>query len=384
MILYEFEGKKLLSQGGISVPWSQLIDTPETPLLINLPVVVKAQVLSGKRADVGGILFAENNVEFREALTGMLGKTINNEKVEKVLIEEKINYDAEYYLSISYDTDTRGVMFHYSESGGTGIEDRGVEHVALDILNPTEFPEKLEAIFGKHLLEELFNLFLAQDCLLIEINPLIKIGGGWIALDAKIKLDDNAAERHPDWDFSPRSAPGHTPTVREIEAKKIDEGDYRGVAGSAFFDLPGDIAIMASGGGASITALDTLIREGGKPANYTEYGGNPPKEKVFKLTKVVLNRPNLHGLWVVGALANFTNIYETLSGFVEGLREVKASTGQKLDFPIVIRRAGPHDAEAREMLKEVKDFDIHLYGEETSITESAKIVAKLAKEYAQK
>lgn len=381
MILYEYEGKKLLSESGIKVPSSQLIDSLNQEITLQSPLVLKAQVLSGKRKDAGGIIMIEDQPTIKSQLPLLFMKTINNEKVEKILVEEKVDSKKEYYLSISYDTDSRGPVLTISESGGTGIEKREVITIQIDPLNPYK---NLPHSLPENLVKSLIELFFDSDCLLLEINPLVQTkNGDWYALDAKIKLDDSAAPRHEDWkNYPPRSAPGHTPTKREIEAKKIDEGDYRGVAGSAFFDLPGDIAVMASGGGASITAMDMLIKVGGKPANYTEYGGNPPKEKVTKLTKVVLNKPGLRGLWVVGALANFTNIYETLSGFIEGLREAEKELNKKFDFPIVIRRAGPHDQEAREMLSQVKDFDLHVYGEEISITESAKIMVKLAQGYA--
>lgn len=385
MILFEFEGKKLLSNAGIAVPNSQLVASAEEKISLNFPVVLKAQVLSGKRADVGGILFAENEEEYMGHISKLLGSTINKERVEQVLVEEKAEIDKEYYVSISYNTDTRGPILTLSESGGTGIEERGAENFSIDPLNPTE---GLPATIDKDVLEKLVNLFFSQDCLLLEVNPLIKTKSGeWMALDAKVKLDDFAKPRHKDeWDFSPRSAPGHTPTKGEIEAKKIDEGDYRGTAGSSYFDIEGgDIAVLSSGGGVSLTALDSLINYGGKPANFTEYSGNPPKEKVAKLTKVVLDKPNIHGLWVIGTVvANFTDIYETLSGFVEGLRETEKMLGRKFDFPIVIRRGGPRVEEAYAMLKEVKEFDFHLQAGETSIAQSAKTMAELAAEYAQK
>ncbi len=59
-----------------------------------------------------------------------------------------------------------------------------------------------------------------------------------MALDAKMKLDDFAKVRHESWQFPPRGVPGYAPTENEIAAKKIDEEDYRGTAGSAYFDLP--------------------------------------------------------------------------------------------------------------------------------------------------
>lgn len=371
MILFEFEGKELLAKYGINIPASQLVSTKDEKITINPPYIVKAQVLSGKRKDAGGI---GDNVE------NILGKIINKEKVEKVLVEQKVNFDKEYYLSISYDTNTRGPVVTYSESGGTGIEERGAHVFPINILNSKPaYPEDLQMSDQiKNFISNLINLFLEEDATLVEINPLVELEGKLVALDAKINLDDTAIGRHKDRNYSPRSVPGHTPTKGEIEAKKIDEDDYRGTAGSTYFDLPGDIAILASGGGASLTAMDALIKAGGRPANFTEYSGNPPKEKVTKLTQIVLNKNGINGLWVVGAIANFTNIYETLSGFLEALRSVDP----KPKFPILIRRGGPHDTEAFAMLREVHDFDLHLYGEEVSISESAKKMVDLAKKYA--
>lgn len=379
MILYEYEGKKILADCGLIVPRSELITSLNQKVRLNYPTVLKAQVLSGKRAQAGGIIVVEKKEDLEKNLPFLLGKIINKEKVEAILAEEKIDFEKEFYLSLSYDTNTRGPVLTISQQGGTGVEHRAVKTFPIDPTNPYK---NLPEISDRVLIKKLIDLFFSADCLLLEINPLVLTKKEqWIALDAKIKLDDTAVGRHKDWKFPSRSAPGHIPTKNETEAKKIDEGDYRGVAGSTYFDLPGDIAVLASGGGASLTALDALIKAGGKPANYTEYGGNPPREKVAKLTKIVLDKPNLNGLWVVGALANFTNIYETLSGFIEGLRDAQTQLGKKFTFPIVIRRAGPHDREAREMLAQVKDFDLHIYGEETSITQSAEIVTKLAKEY---
>jgi succinyl-CoA synthetase beta subunit len=317
MILYEFEGKKILHRAGIPVPTSQLLSSPADQVGLQYPVVLKAQVLSGKRKDAGGILFSENDLDTRDKIQNLFGAEINKEKVEKILVEEKIPIEAEYYLALSYDTDLRAPIMTFSEAGGTGIEDRGVQVFPIDPVTKSvgQSSNKLrdssaslqndKLSLPEDLVSKLINLFFEIDATLLEINPLIKTKSGeYMALDAKIKLDDSAQGRHPEWKFPPRSAPGHTPTQREIEAKKIDEGDYKGVAGSAFFDIDGDIAVMSSGGGASLTAMDALIKNGGKPANYTEYSGNPSKEKVQKLTKVVLSKPDLHGLWIVGAVAN--------------------------------------------------------------------------------
>ena len=383
MILYEYEGKKLLFDAGIDIPQSQLLTNPAQEIIIQAPFVLKAQVLSGKRADVGGIVMVENAENIQKELSDLFNETINKEKVEKVLVEKKMEIVEEYYFSISYDTDTRSPIITFSESGGTGIEDRQAKVYPLNILAPTE---SLPDILEKELLEKLVTLFFDQDMTLLEVNPLIKSSDGrFVALDAKVKLDDDAKTRHEDWDYKPRTPGGRTPTKNEIAAKMIDEGDYRGTAGSAYFDLDGDIAILSSGGGISLTAMDALIKAGGKPANFTEYSGNPPKEKVVKLTKIVLNKPNIHGLWVVGTVAaNFTDIYETLSGLIDGLREAEAELDTKFNFPIVIRRGGPRQEEAYEMLRNIKDFNITLHGEEQSVAQSAKVIKELAAKFAPK
>src|SRR3989344_9043413 len=107
MILYEYEGKELLSKAGIHVPRSQIVASPDEKITAPFPVVLKAQVLSGKRAQAGGIVVVENASEVGSALKKMFGKLINNEKVGKILVEEKIDIDKEFYVSILYDTDTR-------------------------------------------------------------------------------------------------------------------------------------------------------------------------------------------------------------------------------------------------------------------------------------
>ena len=386
MILYEFEGKELLSSYGINTPKGEVLRKAQTPRL-KTPLILKAQTLSGKRAEAGSIKKVEKEEDFKTSLKTLLGKKINKEEVTTVLAEEIVDHDEEYYVSLSYDTASRGPVLTLAARGGTDVEKR--ESLSFPVSPLADTPPKIKApagfekedfeTFTSEVFPKLLKLFFDEDLTLLEINPLVfDKDGKHFALDAKVKIDDSALARHPAWDFPPRSVAGHTPTKREVAAKKIDEGDHRGTAGSAYFDLEGDIAVLASGGGASLTAMDALIAAGGKPANYTEYSGNPPKEKVEKLTKIVLSKEGINGLWVVGAVDNFTDIYETLLGFIEALRKVEP----KPKLPIVIRRGGPRDKEAFEMLRKVKDFDLHLYGEEISIAKSAEIMTKLAKKYA--
>src|SRR5258708_37511967 len=132
MILYEYEAKQLLFKAGVNVPQSQLLESADEEVVIlkrvqdDSGVVLKAQVLSGKRAQAGGIVMVEDATKLKQELEDLFNETINGEKVTKVLVEEKVKFKKEVYLSLSYDTDSRSPVLAILEKGGTGIEERGV------------------------------------------------------------------------------------------------------------------------------------------------------------------------------------------------------------------------------------------------------------------
>ncbi len=354
MKLYEFEGKNLLEKYEIPVPQRVLIETLKDDIAISRPYVLKAQILSGDRHKAGGILFPETETAARKGLKALFAKPLNGERVGRVMVEAKIPIAAEYYISFSYDTETRGPVLALSTKGGSGIKQAKIFPIDLsqnlplfrirEILKQAGFPST-DLLPVSSIVKKLWNLFDKESALLAEINPLIKTpDGNFIAADAKIILDD----------------------------EKLKPGERR------FLEMGGDIAILASGGGASLLNIDALLLAGGKPSNYTEYSGNPPAEVVSELTARVLSRKGLKGCWVVGGTANFTDIYETMRGFAEGLRKVHP----KPKYPIVIRRDGPRQKEALAMLKEIgakEGYDFHVYGSETPMAESAKIIVRLAK-----
>ncbi len=347
MKLYEFEGADLLEKYGIPVPPRQIISSLKEQVAVSLPVVLKAQVLSGDRKKAGGILFADTQAELSKNLKKLLGKNISGEKVEKVLVEERIASVAEYYISFSFSGTLRSPVLALSTSGGSGIHEADIYPIDMLVpLKPTFLKQsllksKFSAEDIKPLCEIIFNLwklFTEEKTVLAEINPLLKTAeGSFFACDAKI-------------DYGKRRA-----------VEKMD----------------GDIAVIASGGGASLVNMDALLEAGGHPANYAEYSGNPPKEVVEKITNEVLSRSGIKACWVVGGTASFTDIYETMKGFTEGLKKVSP----KPNFPFVIRRDGPRTKEAQEFLKDFakkEGFDFHIYGSETPMIDTAKIVVKLA------
>jgi ATP-citrate lyase beta-subunit len=383
MILKEFEGKNLLNDSGLNTPKSVLVLNDFTELKeakkLNFPVIVKAQVFHGNREILGLIQKVENLNDLESKVNDVFSKKDNfGQRISHVLIEEMVQFKSEYYVSISYSTLTRTPVIEFSNQGGVGMDDRGntVTSLPVSLLEGVkEFPANPELLF---IIQKLFKIFLNEDASLLEINPLVKTDSGYVLLDAKIQLEDSARFRHPEWEaFGKRSQIAQPLTAIEAQAKAISRTDTRGVAGESFFEFTGgNIGVMASGGGASTLAMDALLSEGLKPANYTEYSGNPTREKVYSLTQLVLSLPNLEALYVVGSNANFTDIYETLSGVVDGLVKAELPKG----FNVLIRRGGPRWQEAFKMVKNrlsKKDINLKLFGPDFSIVRTAKELQKM-------
>ena len=359
MKLYEHEAKKLLEKRGLKVPEDE-----------GDSYVVKAQVLASDRKKHGGIKFAESKDEAKSIAEEIKDAEIQGHEIKDVLIEKQIDIQKEYYIAFLWDTESRRPVMLFSEDGGSGIEDKEVRKIELDEQNDfNELEPELRPDAKK-----LFEAFLEEDIEFLEVNPLAFNGEEFVVVDAMIELEDDASFRH-EWDYPERTEFARDKTGREIEAEKIDEDDHRGVAGK-YTELKGDIGMMLAGGGASLTNMDALIAAGGKPANYTEYGGNPPTEKVYRLSKVIMSK-ELNGLLHVGGTANNTNILRTMKGFIQALRE------EKPDYPIVIRRDGPQADEAFELLREVRDeldLDMKLYRNDLPMTEASEKLMEMIEE----
>ncbi len=409
MKLPEYRGKELLRRAGVRVPPGIVTDNKS---YINLSyhkeryrdfffehgaVVIKAQVLSGRRKKNQLIVESEDYAQSLQEIDALYAREVDGQPVTTLLVEKRLSVAAEYYLSILYDTVERKPMILLSRQGGVSVEELAHEHPparlhvspidglhdyqARALARAAGFRGR-EALGVARFVKRAYACFADFDCRILEINPVLKTKEGLLfAGDAKITIDDNAVARqevfHDLTDIEDRSVLSE----RALEARKIDYHDHRGVAGKTFVELDGDIAVLASGGGASLTCMDALIEAGGRPANYAEYSGNPPPEKVRRLTEITLSKPGLTGCFVVGGTANFTDIYETMKGFTEGLKRITP----KPDYPIVVRRAGPREQEAYELLARFakeEGFDLTVMGEETPMTKAARVMVEKAKEYA--
>jgi len=298
-----------------------------------------------------------------------------------VLVEEPGELQKQYYVSFLFDTDTRSPVMLFSAEGGTGIEKQtNVQKLVIDEIEGLseakikDFLKQAKAEALAPLLAKLWKVFIAEDCKLLEINPVAQTQTGYICLDAHIELDDFAKSRHKERTFSERSPLGRPFTERERAVKLASEADYHGTV--KYLELDGDIAFLAAGGGGSLTCMDALIDAGGSPANYTEFSGDPTEEKMYVLTKQAITKPGIKGCWIVGAVANFSRIDTMMAGIVKAFQEVNPK------FPIVVRRAGPFEKEGLAILKEAAQkhgWDIEVYGAETPLTTTAETIVKKVK-----
>jgi succinyl-CoA synthetase beta subunit len=197
MNLYEHEGKDFFSSHGIAVPRGVVIerndDARAAYTALGCPeVMVKAQVLSGKRGKHGGVHHARNAHDAAQAAKDFFSSPINGQYVASVLIEERIDSIAEEYVSVTYDTQQAQPIFLHSTQGGMDIEDVPEQHIHRTVLDIRH-----ENIDVPHSLAQLlWDCFRTSDARLVEINPLMKtIDGRFVAADAKVALDDDRARK---------------------------------------------------------------------------------------------------------------------------------------------------------------------------------------------
>ncbi len=380
MRLKEHEGKRLLSHAGIATPAGDLVTAPDQTDRNN--AVVKIQRLTGGRKKEGGIRFTETRDETRRAVKELLDAFDTDE----ILVEERLS-GPEYYIGCTFDTKKRVPVLVLSPEGGVDVEDwRGSDKIvtrAIDTVTGLQewmvreawsdagFEQDLHSIAS--LACTLYKFYRDNDVKTVEINPVISTEDGLYAADAHVILDDDGMYRQ---DFEvPERVGLREQNEREERAREINASTHRGVAGKTYLDLDGDIAVLASGGGASVTAMDAILTYGGALANYTEYSGNPPPEQVRELADLVLSKDGLHGCFIVGGRANFTRIDDTLEAIFDVLAERKAV------YPIVVRRAGPGDEQGFEIARSIADehgLDLTLYDDTTPITVAAKEMVERA------
>jgi succinyl-CoA synthetase beta subunit len=378
--LYEYQGKQILKKAKVLVPAGEVTTTPQGAARIaeeiGKPVAVKAQIWAGGRGKAGGIKFAANPAEASTEAEKLLGSEIKNLKVEKVLVEEKLDIESEFYAGVIVDPSmgARCPVVMFSTEGGVDIEsvpDDKIARMNVDVLRgfrlydalnlavKMRIPTKLLPAIGQAIMG-LYQTFREYNCRTAEINPLVLTREGKImASDCRIAIDDSSVYRHPEFGIDVAREAPTPPTELDKIAWSIEENDLRGTAYIAQMVNDAEersatgqqnyVGYHGLGGGGAILGVDALNREGLKIANYADTSGNPPAAKVYRAAKVILSQPNIVGYFLGGFMYANQEQWHHAHGVVKALRE---ELPKRPGFPCVLLLCGNKEEESLEILKE--------------------------------
>ena len=292
MKLLEYEAKQLFAEEGIRVPTGILVSKHEEILLhmdaIKGKVAVKAQVDVGGRGKAGGVLMADRDTVI-ETARKLFNTTIKGIPVQRILIEERLDIQHEYFVSITMDRAKKQPVILFAETGGMDIEETArknpgaVRSVSFCPLLPDVPGFLLRELCGdaptdiQKTVNRLYHVFCHKDALLAEINPLVTTPGGVYAADAKLIIDDNSLARQG-------IAVNRDLTEREREAEKH---------GFSFVELGGNIGVIGNGAGLTMSTLDLIEFYGGKAADFLDVGGGADSERVMHAVRLVAERPDM-------------------------------------------------------------------------------------------
>jgi succinyl-CoA synthetase beta subunit len=360
MNIHEFQAKGLFREYGIPVPRGtacRTIDEVRTACdeLGGGVCVVKAQIHAGGRGKAGGVRIAKSPEEAIEHARTLLGAILvthqtgpAGRKVSKILVEEGLEIESEFYAALAVDRQRGGPVIIASAEGGVEIESVPQEKLLkepIDIhdgLRPFQaralaYGLGLSGDSAKQaaaLLGKLARLFVDLDCSLAEINPLVLLRDGRVlALDAKINFDDNALFRHA--------------AVQELrDAEEEDPIEARAANFDlSYVNLDGNIGCMVNGAGLAMATMDIIQHHGGEPANFLDVGGAASAERVTEAFKIILEDPSVKAILVniFGGIVQCDIIAE---GVLEAVQAVQ------LKVPLVVRLEGTNVERGRALLEE--------------------------------
>ncbi|AJE03530.1 ADP-forming succinate--CoA ligase subunit beta [Geobacter pickeringii] len=363
MNIHEYQAKAILRRFGVPVPDGHVCYNGASARewakrLGDGPWVVKAQIHAGGRGKGGGVKLARTNEEVQLIARNMLGMTLRTHQtgpdgkvVTRVLVENGCNIDRELYVSLLVDRTTSRVTVMASTEGGMDIEEvaeKAPEKIFKEAIDPlvglTPFQcrnlafslgltGKLTAKAQK-LLENLYTTFIACDCSLLEINPLVVTKeGDLLCLDAKFGFDDNAIFRH----------------LQIADMRDYDEEDPNEVEASqhdlSYVSLNGNIGCLVNGAGLAMATMDIIKFSGGEPANFLDVGGGATIERVTEAFKIILSDKNVKGIFV-NIFGGIMKCDVIATGVIEAARQVS------LQVPLVVRLEGTNVALGKQLLSE--------------------------------
>ena len=370
MNIHEYQARELFEKFGVPAPRGKVARTPDEAEAVAREIgakatVIKAQIHAGGRGKgtftngfKGGVHVCATPEDIREIAGKMLGQTLVTHQtgpcgrlVNQVFVAEAVEIAKELYIAILLDRATSRPVVIASTEGGMDIE-AVAEHTPEKIFREFIHPllglqafqtRKLaaslnltgkQAAAGAKLIAALYKLFIASDCSMVEVNPLVVTKTGEVqALDAKFNFDDNALYRQPQV-VAMRDTAEEDP--REVEASKY---------GLNYIGLDGNIACLVNGAGLAMATMDIIQFYGGMPANFLDVGGGATKEQVTAAFKIILGDPKVKGILVniFGGIMQCDIIAE---GILAAVQETK------LSIPLVVRLEGSNVELGKKIIRE--------------------------------
>ncbi|EGG46502.1 MULTISPECIES: ADP-forming succinate--CoA ligase subunit beta [Streptomyces] len=364
MDLFEYQARDLFAKHDVPVLAGEVIDTPEAAREITERLggksVVKAQVKVGGRGKAGGVKLAASADEAVARATDILGMDIKGHTVNKVMIAETApEIVEEYYVSFLLDRANRTFLSIASVEGGVEIEevaatrpeavaktpidaiDGVTPEKAREIVEAAKFPAEV-ADQVANVLVKLWDTFIKEDALLVEVNPLAKVASGEvIALDGKVSLDDNAEFRHPDFEELHDKAAAN-PLEAAAKEKNLN-----------YVKLDGEVGIIGNGAGLVMSTLDVVAYAGEKhgnvkPANFLDIGGGASAQVMANGLEIILGDPDVKSVFV-NVFGGITACDEVANGIVQALKLLE-DRGENVSKPLVVRLDGNNAELGRKIL----------------------------------
>ena len=340
-----------------------------------MPIVVKAQVLTGGRGKAGGIKVAESAPDAEARAAEILGMDIRGHVVTKVWIERASEIAKEYYLSLTFDRSAKKPLYMFTTQGGVDIEDvaatspdalvrlhveplegchpwHGRRLVYEGGITDSSEQKQIAAIVGK-----LYEAFVGCEAMLCEINPLIVTPEGEVrALDSKFTVDDNALFRQPG--IAEMRDSSATDPLEALAREK----------GVTYVKLDGDVGVLGNGAGLTMSTVDVVTFVGGRPANFCDLGGGGDAQGVVDALEVITSDLQVRAI--------FFNIFGGITRCDEVARGILQAVGQMgIECPIVVRLDGTNAEEGRRILLEAALPTLHA---EATMLEGARRAVELA------
>ena len=362
MKIHEYQAKQILTQYGVKIPEGQVANNPSEAFEIakNLggTVAVKAQIHAGGRGKGGGIKIGKSPEEAKEMAGKLIGSKLvtpqtgdEGRVVQRVLIEEGLNIQREFYLGIVIDRSQQKLVFMASREGGVEIEE--VAHTSPDLIlkeyiQPGIGWQSFQArkiAFGlglnaktvgkaSRLMSALYRAFEETDASMVEVNPLVLTEEGELyALDAKMNFDDNALDRHPEI----------------VEMRDLSEEDPTEIEASrhrlSYIKLDGEVGCMVNGAGLAMATMDIIKMAGSSPANFLDVGGGANLDQVKNAFRILLLDENLKAV-LINIFGGIVRCDVVAEGVVQAVKEVG------IKVPVVVRLEGTNVEKGREILKD--------------------------------